>query len=59
MKQIIARIRLRITRTLAANGFMLVFILLTGIGAYMILPAIGFIVAGVASGIYGFLLGSE
>lgn len=59
MKQILSRIRPRLTRTLAANGFMLVFIILTGIGAFMILPAIGFIVAGLASGLYGFLLGSE
>lgn len=38
---------------------MLAFILLTGVGAYMILPAVGFITAGVACGLYGYLLGSE
>lgn len=59
VKQILARIRPRLTRTLAANVFMLVFIILTGIGAFMILPAIGFIIAGLASGLYGYLLGSE
>lgn len=59
MKQLLAYIRPRLTRTLAANGFMLVFIVLTGIGTFMISPAIGFIVAGLASGLYGYLLGSE
>ena len=38
---------------------MLAFILLTGVGAYMILPAAGFITAGVTCGVYGYLLGSE
>jgi hypothetical protein len=42
-----------------ANFFMLSFILFTGIGAALISVPIGLIVAGVACGIFGFLLGLE
>ena len=42
-----------------ANIFMLSFILFTSIGAALISPALGFCVAGVACGIFGFLLGLE
>jgi hypothetical protein len=42
-----------------ANIFMLSFILFTSIGAALISPALGFGVAGVACGVFGFLLGLE
>lgn len=42
-----------------ANFFMLSFILFTGIGAALVSVPIGLIVAGVACGIFGFLLGLE
>lgn len=42
-----------------ANFFMLSFILFTGVGAALISVPIGLIVAGVACGIFGFLLGLE
>jgi hypothetical protein len=48
-----------LTRQTFANLFMLSFILLTSIGAGLFNPALGFIVAGVACGIFGFLLGLE
>jgi hypothetical protein len=35
------------------------FILLTSIGAGLFNPALGFVVAGIACGIFGFLLGVE
>ena len=42
-----------------ANFFMLSFILFTGVGAALISVPVGLIVAGVACGIFGFLLGLE
>ena len=59
MKKLFARLRARGWRAISADIFMLAFILLTGVGAYMILPAAGFITAGVTCGVYGYLLGSE
>jgi len=59
VKELFARLKARQWRVISANAFMLSFILLTGVGAYMILPAAGFITAGVASGLYGYLLGSD
>lgn len=59
MKQLIAKLSRKQWRAITANCFMLTFILLTGIGAYMITPAVGFITAGVGCGLFGFLLGSE
>ncbi len=59
MKKLFARLKARDWRALSANTFMLGFILLTGVGAYMILPAAGFITAGVTCGLYGYLLGSD
>jgi len=47
------------SRGFAANIFMLLFIILTSIGAGFISPEIGFIVAGVSCGLFGFLLGLE
>jgi len=46
-------------RGFAANVFMVSFILLTSVGAAMLLPAAGFITAGIACGVFGYLLGSE
>lgn len=59
MKRLLAAMRARGFRALTADVFMLGFILLTGLGAYMILPAAGFITAGITCGLYGYLLGSE
>ena len=59
MKKLFARLKARGWRASSADILMLAFILLTGLGAYMILPAAGFITAGVTCGIYGYLLGSE
>jgi predicted acyltransferase len=46
-------------RGMTANGLMFSFILFTSVGAAMLLPAAGFITAGVACGIFGYLLGSD
>jgi hypothetical protein len=46
-------------RALTANIMMLSFILLTSVGAALLLPAAGFITAGVACGVFGYLLGSD
>ncbi len=60
MKRIFARLRLvLINRGYIANFLMLSFILLTAIGAGFIFPPAGLIVAGLACGIVGFLLGLE
>ncbi len=59
MKNLFARLKARRWRVISADAFMLAFILLTGVGAYMILPAAGFITAGVTCGLYGYLLGSD
>ena len=47
------------TRSSSANILMVLFILGTTVGAGMIMLPAGFIVGGVACGLYGFLLGSE
>lgn len=59
MRKLLAGLKARGARALTADAFMLGFILLTGVGAYMILPAAGFITAGITCGLYGYLLGSE
>ena len=48
-----------ITRSFSAHLLMLLFILLTSVGAALLLPPAGLIVAGVNCGLYGYLLGSE
>lgn len=48
-----------LNRSNIANGFMLVFVVSTSIGAGMIFLPAGFVVAGVTSGIFGYLLGAE
>lgn len=46
-------------RSVTANLMMLSFIIMTSVGAALLLPAAGFITAGVCCGIFGYLLGSE
>jgi hypothetical protein len=48
-----------IKRDFYANMLMSSFILFTSIGAGMFTPALGFIVAGITCGLFGFLLGLE
>ena len=52
-------LRAALNRANAANALMVSFIIFTSIGAWMIRPSLGLIVAGVACGILGFLLGLE
>lgn len=51
--------RLRANRATSANILMFCFIIFTSIGAGMIFLPAGLVVAGVACGIFGFLLGLE
>lgn len=51
--------RKHMTRPIAANVLMVLFILGTTVGAGMILPPAGFIVGGLTCGVFGYLLGSE
>jgi hypothetical protein len=46
-------------RALTANLMMFSFILFTSVGAALLMPAAGLITAGVACGIFGYLLGSD
>lgn len=46
-------------RSVTANIMMLSFIIMTSVGAALLLPAAGFITAGICCGIFGYLLGSE
>jgi hypothetical protein len=69
MKTIIAKLLLRlrvhlqreriVTRSFSAHFLMVLFVLLTAIGAGLLLPPLALIVAGVNCGIYGYLLGSD
>lgn len=64
LRQITFFVRSRIlrqifTRASAANLLMILFIVLISVGTMMIWPPVGFIAAGVACGIYGFILGLE
>jgi hypothetical protein len=60
IKKIFAKIKMAlINRGYIANFLMMSFILLTAIGAGFIFPPAGLIVAGLACGIVGFLLGLE
>lgn len=53
------RLRALFGRANAANALMVSFIIFTSIGAWIIQPSWGLIVAGVTCGILGFLLGLE
>ena len=55
----LAGIKRLFARPAMANVFMLLFIVLTSIGMSFISPPLGFVTAGVACGIFGFLLGLE
>lgn len=57
--RIISVISKIITRQFISYTLMVAFIVLTGLGAGIYSPAIGFIVAGIGCGILGFLLGLE
>ena len=46
-------------RQVAAYILMFLFVVLTSVGAFLIFPAAGFIVAGINCGMYGYLLGAE
>ncbi len=46
-------------RQVAAYVMMALFVVLTSVGAFLILPAAGFIVAGINCGLYGYLLGAD
>lgn len=59
MKDFLTQIRRYLTRPNFANLLMALFVISTTIGAAMIFPPAGFIVAGITSGIFGYLLGSE
>jgi hypothetical protein len=47
------------SRASAANLLMIAFILLSGVGAFMIYPPAGFIVSGTACGLFGYILGLD
>ena len=51
--------RSKTNRNTFANLLMVSFIIFTSIGAGLIFPPAGLVVAGVTCGIFGFLLGSE
>lgn len=59
----LTKIRLRLkaaaNRSTFANLFMISFILFTSIGAALIFPPAGLIVAGITCGLFGYLLGLE
>jgi LytS/YehU family sensor histidine kinase len=59
MKKIFALLPRVMNRPTFANVLMLSFILFTAIGGFLIAPPIGFIVAGVTCGVFGYLLGAE
>jgi hypothetical protein len=46
-------------RAITANMMIILFIILTSVGAGLLLPAAGFIVAGITCGMFGYLLGSD
>lgn len=52
-------IRRHMTRSNFANGLMLVFVISTSVGAGLVFLPAGFVVAGITSGIFGYLLGAE
>lgn len=59
MFRFVARLRSTPWRSITANLLMLSFIIMTSVGAAMLLPAAGFITAGICCGVFGYLLGSE
>lgn len=59
MDKVFAFLRKSLNRTTFANILMASFILFTAIGGFLIAPPVGFIVAGVTCGVFGYLLGAE
>lgn len=55
----LTNIRRYLTRSNFANGFMVVFVISTSVGAGMMFLPAGLVVAGITSGIFGYLLGAE
>ena len=47
------------SRSTVAHSFMILAILLIGVGGFLLHPGIGILVGGVACGIYGYLLGDS
>lgn len=58
-KQKFVGFKSKLTRATFANLLMFSFILFTSIGAALIFVPAGLIVAGIACGIFGYLLGAE
>lgn len=52
-------LKTKTNRGMFANILMSSFILFSALGSFLIYPPIGFIVAGVTCGIFGYLLGAE
>jgi hypothetical protein len=52
-------VKARANRRTSANLLMICFIICSSIGAGMMFPPAGWVVAGVTSGFFGFLLGLE
>jgi hypothetical protein len=59
MKKLVEIIKKSAKRPTFANILMSSFILFTAVGGFLIAPPVGFIVAGVTCGIFGYLLGAE
>jgi hypothetical protein len=59
MRNFLMKVLSSFRRETFAYLFMLSFIILSSIGAAFIYPPAGLITAGVASGIFGYLLGRE
>lgn len=59
MQKFFSKVKNRLSRSLFAYFFMLSFIILSSIGAALIYPPAGFLVAGASCGFFGFLLGRE
>jgi len=59
MKKILISLKSKLNRVTFANTLMFSFILFSAIGGFLIAPPIGFLVAGVSCGIFGYILGAE
>jgi LytS/YehU family sensor histidine kinase len=59
MIKVVTYLRRAAKRTTFANILMASFILFTAVGGFLIAPPVGFIVAGVTCGVFGYLLGAE
>ena len=59
MKKVLVLLKSKLTRVTFANTLMFSFILFSAIGGFLIAPPIGFLVAGISCGIFGYILGAE